>query len=319
MNKYFFAGINLPSANVTIVFEHDWNPHCDFQAIGRMYRIGQKNQTRVYRLVVDSSADEYIRQTADMKSKLSRHTLNETRDNEYIGTGEEEEKQQQQTQVKVNDNPAIDIEDLLAGAANTENSIENDAVFDYDLFQKNRKRQQITITRKTQVGHILSRLMSKCFTHFDGTDYGRKRDIFDVHPVENVITDRLRPRRKLVQYHEGAPPKVVDIYAAESHRSETDSDDSDSEPEPVLGKRTEAGTDNFDYKKYTKNFAKHIKRRSFRYKESSTAKDPDFRINSSSSDENENSASEVSDNESSNEVVAPKVSTHTHTTHSGNE
>ena len=44
-------GINLTSADTVIIYDSDWNPQMDLQAMDRAYRIGQKNLVHVYRLI----------------------------------------------------------------------------------------------------------------------------------------------------------------------------------------------------------------------------------------------------------------------------
>jgi TATA-binding protein-associated factor len=44
-------GLNLSSANTIIMFDNDYNPTVDMQAIDRAHRIGQKRILNVYRLI----------------------------------------------------------------------------------------------------------------------------------------------------------------------------------------------------------------------------------------------------------------------------
>ena len=44
-------GINLTAADTVIIYDSDWNPEMDLQAIDRAHRIGQKNLVNVYRLI----------------------------------------------------------------------------------------------------------------------------------------------------------------------------------------------------------------------------------------------------------------------------
>lgn len=44
-------GINLTSADTVIIYDSDWNPQMDLQAMDRAHRIGQKNKVNVYRLI----------------------------------------------------------------------------------------------------------------------------------------------------------------------------------------------------------------------------------------------------------------------------
>lgn len=48
-------GINLTAADTVIIYDSDFNPQMDLQAMDRAYRIGQKRFVRVYRLVTENS------------------------------------------------------------------------------------------------------------------------------------------------------------------------------------------------------------------------------------------------------------------------
>jgi len=63
-------GLNLQTADTVIIFDSDWNPHMDLQAQDRAYRIGQKNEVRVYRLVTATVIEEAILNKAAYKMGL---------------------------------------------------------------------------------------------------------------------------------------------------------------------------------------------------------------------------------------------------------
>ena len=44
-------GLNLAVADSVVLYDSDWNPHADLQAIDRAHRIGQKGKVHVYRFV----------------------------------------------------------------------------------------------------------------------------------------------------------------------------------------------------------------------------------------------------------------------------
>ena len=44
-------GINLHTADTVIIYDSDWNPHNDIQALSRAHRLGQHNKVMIYRLV----------------------------------------------------------------------------------------------------------------------------------------------------------------------------------------------------------------------------------------------------------------------------
>jgi SNF2 family DNA or RNA helicase len=54
------AGLNLTSCTVTHVLDSEWNPGNEEQALHRTYRIGQDEETLVYRYLVPASVDTRI-------------------------------------------------------------------------------------------------------------------------------------------------------------------------------------------------------------------------------------------------------------------
>ncbi|KZO94023.1 hypothetical protein CALVIDRAFT_502015 [Calocera viscosa TUFC12733] len=61
------VGINLTSADTVIIFDPDFNPHMDHQAIARAHRIGQTKPVLVFKLMVKDSAEEKIVQAGKKK------------------------------------------------------------------------------------------------------------------------------------------------------------------------------------------------------------------------------------------------------------
>ena len=60
-------GLNLQTADTVIIFDSDWNPQMDLQAMARAHRIGQKMEVRVLRLITASPIEEKILATANEK------------------------------------------------------------------------------------------------------------------------------------------------------------------------------------------------------------------------------------------------------------
>ena len=63
-------GLNLMTANTVILYDSDWNPQMDLQAMDRAHRIGQKKQVRVYRLITKNTMEEKMVEKQTMKLKL---------------------------------------------------------------------------------------------------------------------------------------------------------------------------------------------------------------------------------------------------------
>lgn len=93
-------GINLATADVVILYDSDWNPQVDLQAMvssptklcswtiwltflsmqritvvvlssqDRAHRIGQQKQVRVFRFITENTVEERIVERAEMKLRL---------------------------------------------------------------------------------------------------------------------------------------------------------------------------------------------------------------------------------------------------------
>ena len=51
-------GINLTGADTVIIYDIDWNPQNDIQAMDRAYRIGQKKNVHIYKLITEFTVEE---------------------------------------------------------------------------------------------------------------------------------------------------------------------------------------------------------------------------------------------------------------------
>jgi superfamily II DNA or RNA helicase len=64
-------GLNLASADTVILYDSDWNPQVDLQAMERAHRIGQTKPVRVFRLVCQGSVEERMVNRAEKKLFLN--------------------------------------------------------------------------------------------------------------------------------------------------------------------------------------------------------------------------------------------------------
>lgn len=72
-------GINLATADVVILYDSDWNPQADLQAMDRAHRIGQTKTVRVFRLITDNTVEERIIDRAEMKLRLDHVVIQQGR------------------------------------------------------------------------------------------------------------------------------------------------------------------------------------------------------------------------------------------------
>ncbi|CAI2362631.1 unnamed protein product [Moneuplotes crassus] len=115
-------GINLAIARVVIIFDSDWNPQNDLQAIARAHRIGQKFSVQVYRLITADTYEQEMFKRASKKLGMEQAIFSkgDFTDENFSNTGNFNE-------IKNNPN---EVENLLKHGAyaflNEENDKEND-------------------------------------------------------------------------------------------------------------------------------------------------------------------------------------------------
>eukprot|EP00741_Cyanophora_paradoxa_P002047 tig00000545_g1983.t1 len=82
-------GLNLQTADTVVIFDSDWNPHADAQALDRAHRIGQTREVRVFRLSTGSPIEARILARASEKRGLDEKVIQAGM---YHGKATEEER-----------------------------------------------------------------------------------------------------------------------------------------------------------------------------------------------------------------------------------
>ncbi|KAB5581723.1 hypothetical protein PHYPO_G00179000 [Pangasianodon hypophthalmus] len=77
-------GINLTGANRVIIYDPDWNPSTDTQARERAWRIGQKQQVTVYRLLTAGTIEEKIYHRQIFKQFLTNRVLKDPKQRRFF-------------------------------------------------------------------------------------------------------------------------------------------------------------------------------------------------------------------------------------------
>ncbi|KAF2830831.1 hypothetical protein CC86DRAFT_367491 [Ophiobolus disseminans] len=72
-------GINLTSADIVVLFDSDWNPQADLQAMDRAHRIGQTKQVYVFRFVTEGAIEEKVLERAAQKLRLDQLVIQQGR------------------------------------------------------------------------------------------------------------------------------------------------------------------------------------------------------------------------------------------------
>ncbi|KAL2651736.1 hypothetical protein R1flu_019864 [Riccia fluitans] len=68
-------GITLTAADTCIIYDSDWNPQNDLQAMARCHRIGQTKDVRIYRLITRNTYEQHLFECSSRKYGLDEAIL----------------------------------------------------------------------------------------------------------------------------------------------------------------------------------------------------------------------------------------------------
>jgi chromodomain-helicase-DNA-binding protein 1 len=101
-------GINLMTADTVVLFDSDWNPQADLQAMARAHRIGQQKPVSVYRLVSKDTIEEEILERARNKRMLEFITIQRG-----VTDRQQQELNDKMSRAAAEPNSADDINNIL--------------------------------------------------------------------------------------------------------------------------------------------------------------------------------------------------------------
>ena len=77
-------GINLTTADIVVLYDSDWNPQADLQAMDRAHRIGQTKQVVVFRFVTEHAIEEKVLERAAQKLRLDQLVIQQGRAQQQV-------------------------------------------------------------------------------------------------------------------------------------------------------------------------------------------------------------------------------------------
>ncbi|OJA19787.1 hypothetical protein AZE42_11369 [Rhizopogon vesiculosus] len=83
-------GINLTTADIVILYDSDWNPQADLQAMDRAHRIGQTKQVYVFRFITEDSVEERMLERAAQKLRLDQLVIQQGRQQQTKAASKDE-------------------------------------------------------------------------------------------------------------------------------------------------------------------------------------------------------------------------------------
>jgi SWI/SNF-related matrix-associated actin-dependent regulator of chromatin subfamily A member 5 len=165
-------GINLQTADTCILYDSDWNPQPDLQAMARVHRIGQKSTVHIYRLVSSGTVEERILERAEKKLYLDQ----------MVNRGGSNQDMNQ-------DGSGLSSSELLASLKFGSNAIfasSNDLPTDSDIRKIIDRNRSETTSDGLLKGGVTN----------SANDFDKDKELTDVRTFEGVDFRKLRDANK---------------------------------------------------------------------------------------------------------------------------
>ncbi|XBW36214.1 hypothetical protein QEN19_001794 [Hanseniaspora menglaensis] len=190
-------GINLMTADTVIIFDSDWNPQADLQAMARAHRIGQKNHVMVYRFVSKDTVEEEILERARKKMVLEYAIISLGLNNQKAETDLK----------KMKDQPnGGELANILKFGAN-------------NMFKANDNQKKL---EELNLDDVLSHAEDHVTTpdvgesHLGGEEFLKQFEVTDVNT--NFEWDDIIPEEDLIQIKKDEEKANDDIFVEEQMR-----------------------------------------------------------------------------------------------------
>ncbi|KAJ1724300.1 chromatin remodeling complex Adenosinetriphosphatase [Coemansia erecta] len=226
-------GITLTAADTVCIFDSDWNPQADLQAMDRAHRIGQTKQVYVYRFITEDTVEEKVLERAMQKLRLDQLVIQQGRLTQPSkGTSREQLLSMVQFGAENIFNSASDMTSAAnsrtaSGAATpvtSEAGNDAEAIDIDDILRRGESRTHELQSKYADMGlDDLNKFAneSTSTTQWEGEDYGQKRRATEI--AQMWIQPAKRERK--VNY-------AVDDYYREALRQSAKSSAAQRAPRP---------------------------------------------------------------------------------------
>ena len=239
-------GVNLTGANRVVIFDPDWNPSTDMQARERSWRIGQKKQVTIYRLMTAGTIEEKIYHRQIYKQFLVNRVLKDPKQRRFFKSNDLYELFTLTEATKEGD---TETSAIFAGTGSnikvkpkSSSSVGQEQISKYDLpvFKPEKRKRKEADGAKKDVKKSLKRLYKEDTSEHQSTSI----EIYDSTLPDN-LKERLREQAKRISAKfkgnsqvKAEPISIEDEKTTEMHREEGEiinlsSDETESPPAPL--------------------------------------------------------------------------------------
>lgn len=184
-------GINLTSADIVILYDSDWNPQADLQAMDRAHRIGQTKQVVVYRFVTDNAIEEKVLERAAQKLRLDQLVIQQGR--AQIAAKAAANKDELLSMIQHGAQDVFSTKGASGMLANGKDDL-GDADIDDILAQGESRTKQLNAKYEKLGLDDLQNFTSESAYEWNGKDFQKKKT--DVNPGLTWIEPAKRERKE---------------------------------------------------------------------------------------------------------------------------
>ncbi|KAL3518862.1 hypothetical protein ACH5RR_021451 [Cinchona calisaya] len=199
-------GINLATADTVIIFDSDWNPQNDLQAMSRAHRIGQQEVVNIYRFVTSKSVEEDILERAKKKMVLDHLVIQKLN-----AEGRLEKKEAKKGSAFDKNELSVILrfgaEELFKDDRNDEESKSRLLNMSIDEILERAEKVEEKAANKEEEHELLSafKVANFCSAEDDGSFWSRMIKPEAVAQAEEAIAPRAA--RNIKSYAEANPPE----------------------------------------------------------------------------------------------------------------
>ncbi|XP_051137067.1 CHD3-type chromatin-remodeling factor PICKLE-like [Andrographis paniculata] len=253
-------GINLATADTVIIYDSDWNPHADLQAMARAHRLGQTNKVMIYRLITRGTIEERMMQMTKKKmvlehlvvGRLKAQNLNQEELDDIIRYGskelfeEDNDESIKSRQIRYDDT-AIDRllnrEQIGDEAASLDDEEENGFLKAFKVANFEYVEEAEVATEEDPIDAV--DVGKASVNNYERANYWEDllKDKYEVHKVEefNAMGKGKRSRKQMVAVEEDDLAGLEDVSSGREDEDDDDeayvTDNETASVEAVVGRR----------------------------------------------------------------------------------
>ncbi|KAL7415636.1 SNF2 family N-terminal domain-containing protein [Mrakia frigida] len=226
-------GINLVTADVVVLFDSDWNPQADLQAMDRAHRIGQTKQVYVFRFITENAVEERILERATQKLRLDQLVIQQGRAQQAAKAAQNKD----------------DLLDMIQHGAEKIIASGNNLLIDDDIDEIIQRGESRTAELASKYDSLnlddLNNFKSESMVHaWEGEDFGNKKKGLGMlwiepakrerktnYSVDGYYKEAMRigqpksdkpkvpraPKQLNIQDHQFYPPRLVELQERETN------------------------------------------------------------------------------------------------------